>query len=78
MSDSTGQFCLCTYRQSRQDIWCGFMQVIQTSWISFVMVEFGILVSDLFSTICAPYVLRSGRRDIFFAWAILDQTMQRG
>jgi len=54
------------------------MQVIQTGGTSFVMVEFGILVSDLFFMIRAPYVLRSGRRDIFFAWAILDQTMQRG
>ena len=77
MSDSAGQFCLCMYRQSRQDIWCGFMQVIQTGGTSFVMVEFGILVSDFFM-IRAPYVLCSGRRDIFFAWAILDQTMQRG
>jgi hypothetical protein len=56
----------------------GFVQAVQAGRISFVMVEFGILVSDLFFMIRAPYVLRSDRRDIFFVWAILDQTMQRG
>lgn len=78
MSDSAGQFCLYRYLQSRQDMCDGFVQAVQAGRISFVMVEFGILVSDLFFMIRAPYVLRSDRRDIFFVWAILDQTMQRG
>jgi hypothetical protein len=44
----------------------GFVQVVHVVGISLALAEVGMLVSD-FSTICAPYVLRSGRRDIFFA-----------